>query len=81
MSDGKYIFVILYNLDEFKVVDGKLQGRVDVFNGDTGEFVGTHILPHLFRALHNGIGYQLAINDEGFSEVRKYTLNPKIYGK
>jgi len=52
----------------------------DVFDLNEGKFIKQVIFPTKLLTIKNGYAYDLALDKNGFYEIRKYKLNPIVYG-
>jgi len=81
LTDGMYIFAFLYKSHyNESSQDSPDEVYVDVFNLKEEKFVGSFTFPTYFNAIKNGYAYQRAEDQNGFLEIRKYKINPMVYG-
>ncbi|MFC1554491.1 hypothetical protein ACFL7D_07650, partial [candidate division KSB1 bacterium] len=74
VSDGNYIFVYTFKENEQK------QRLVNIIDTVSKKQVGSAYFP-FFMLLSNGYAYTFRKNSEGFFVIRKYRINPEVYGK
>ena len=82
ITDGNYIFAITN-----EIVRGK--GLVvDVFDSVIGEYIRSAYFPAYksitlpqFFTIKNGVAYIIDYNSEGFLVIKKYRIDPAVYGK
>jgi len=73
--DGFYAFNYFY------IRKGTEVSIVDVFDLKKGKYIKTVIFPEVFAYIKNGYAYSRAYDKDGFREIRKYKINPSVYGK
>ena len=88
LVDGDYVFIYLFKKEDLtdKSDKEKLKAKntpytVDVLDTKTGKFLSSVQLPVKFKAIKNGYAYDIELNIMGYYEIRKYCLNPAVYGK
>ena len=74
-TDGKFIFAFTY-----EYIKGK-GTIVDIFDSEKGEYISSSYFPFKPSLIKNGYAYEPGINEEGFTVVEKYKVNPAVYGK
>ena len=74
-TDGKFIFAFTYEYVKGKGI------IVDVFDSEKEEYICSVYFPFEYPVIKNGYAYEPGINEEGFTVVEKYKLDPAVYGK
>jgi len=77
VTDRNFAFV--YTMD-FHEIDGKREFLVDVFDVDEGKYIRSAYMG-TYRKIKDGYAYTDGSNEEDFSEIQKYKLDPALYGK
>ncbi|MFC1555870.1 6-bladed beta-propeller, partial [candidate division KSB1 bacterium] len=81
ITDGNFIFVYPLHrmfLNEHREIPELDKIEADVFNADTGEYLGMKTLPISPMVIKNGYTYTMRMR-EGFMVVEKYKLDPSVY--
>jgi len=79
--DGHYAFVFLYKYkDANKKETNNNERFVDIFDLNNEKFIGSYIFPSRFNTIKYGYAYDGNRDQEGFAEIRKYKINPIVYG-
>jgi len=76
--DNNFVFIELGHFDE------KQNILTDIYDLDTDTFVGSLYLPmeiSTANCINNGYSYDIGLDEEGFYVVKKYKLQPAVYGK
>ena len=73
--DQNYVFVFTYLKNDSD------ETYTDVFDIDSGIYVKSAYFPFVPNVIKNGYAYRLAYDKDGFAEIRKYKVNPAVYGK
>jgi len=88
LVDGDYAFFYLFKKEDLTDKSDKEELKakntpytVDVLDTKTGKFLSSVQLPVKFKAIKNGYAYDVELNMMGCNEIRKYCLNPAVYGK
>ena len=80
--DGNYAFVFPYTESNFKSdYFSELNQAADVFDLEKGEFIHRVTLPFLPYEIKNGCAYQRSSDENDVQIIRKYTIDPAVYGK
>ncbi|KPK95770.1 hypothetical protein AMJ80_03670 [bacterium SM23_31] len=80
--DGNYAFVFPYTESNFKGdYYSELNQVADVFDLDKGEFIHRVTMPFLPYEIKNGCAYQRSSDENDVPIIRKYTIDPSVYGK
>ena len=76
MTDRNYIFAFTFEKNKEEEI------FTDIFNADTGKYLGSAYFPFLPMAIKNGYAYNLKkTTDTEFAEIKKYRIDPAVYGK
>ena len=88
--DGNFLFIYPYSnydreMERRADSEGPVSiyapgGPVDVFDLEAEKFIGSFFSPTIFETIKNRFAYITAFNEEGFMEIRKYKINPVVYG-
>lgn len=73
--DQNYVFVFTYLKNDSD------ETYTDIFDVDAGIYIMSAYFPFVPNVIKNGYAYRLTRDEEGFAEVRKYKVNPAVYGK
>ena len=74
-SDGYFLFAVTY---EYHMKKGYV---VDVFDGNSKQYLSSIYFPFIPAIIKNGYAYRLKTGSDIFPEVEKYKVNPAVYGK
>lgn len=73
-SDGDYIFAYTWTYDP------GLGWLTDVLDSKTGKHVSSTYFPAVIRTIKNGFAYEVHTTENAFPELRKYRIDPQVYG-
>ena len=80
--DRNYAFVFPFHEKDRKGEFETLTERqVDIFDLGAGEYLKTVNFPFVPAVIRNGYAYQRSLNEAGFPVIRKYKIDPAVYGK
>jgi len=73
--DGNYasLFTYVKNVDE--------EILTDVFDLEAGKYITSVYFPFIPADMENGYAYRIGRNEEDFSIIQKYKIDPAVYGK
>jgi len=74
LIDGNFVFVMLMTSDF------EPQIPYDVLDLESGEFVASVDFSN-FRLIKNGYLYQIGPDEEGFAVIKRYKIDPAVYGR
>jgi len=76
MTDRNYIFAFTFEKNKEEEI------FADVFNADTGKYIKSAYFPFIPNTIKNGYAYNLKKTTETeFAEIKKYRIDPAVYGK
>ena len=76
MTDRNYIFSFTFEKNKEDEI------FTDIFNADTGKYLGSAYFPFVPSVIENGYAYNLKKTTETeFAEIEKYKIDPVVYGK
>ncbi|MFC1555457.1 hypothetical protein ACFL67_00080 [candidate division KSB1 bacterium] len=76
LNDGKYLFAFTYKTNEQEEI------FTDVFDMEAGEYICSTYFPKLPRTIANGYAYSTyRADEESFTVIAKYRIDPVVYGK
>jgi len=82
LSDGNYLFLFLYEENFYKSPkENTLTKPVDIFDMNAKKFIKRVYFPNVLNYVSNGYEYTWGKDKDGYPEIRKYKINPAVYGK
>jgi len=86
--DLQYIFVSIHTLNDlplkqdasFNETIASWETQLDVFDLNIGKYIGSFKFPSEMYEIEGGYAFNVDLDKYGFMEIRKYKINPIVYG-